>query len=74
VAMLYACKNSMDNRLSEEIENDYTKISNHYPKTVTEAYILIVNYRQPKPSGRIYNDSEGVAFVNVDSKRQPRDR
>jgi hypothetical protein len=44
VAMLSACDNSRCNRLSEELENDYTKGSNHYPKTVTEAYNLIVNY------------------------------
>jgi hypothetical protein len=50
------------------------KGSNHYPKTVTEAYNLIVNYRQSKPAGRIYNDSEGFAFVSVMANRQPRDR
>jgi hypothetical protein len=44
VAMLSACDNSRYNRLSEEIENEYTKGSNHYPKTATEAYNLIVNY------------------------------
>jgi hypothetical protein len=72
--MLYACDNSRYNILSEELENNYTKGRNHYPKTVTEAYNLIINYRQSKPSGRIYNDSEGVAFINVDSNSQPRDR
>jgi hypothetical protein len=74
VAMISACDNSRYNRLSEELENDYTKGSNHYPKTITEAYNLIVNYRQSKPSGRIYNDSEGVAFTNVDANRQHHDR
>jgi hypothetical protein len=73
VTMLSACDNSRYNRLSEELENDYTKGSNHYPKTAMEAYNLIVNYRQSKPSRRIYNDSEGVAFVNVDSNRQPQE-
>jgi hypothetical protein len=74
VAMISAYDNSRYIKLSEELENDYTKGSNHYPKTVTEAYNLIVNYQQSKPSGRIYNDSEGVAFINIDSNRQPRDR
>jgi hypothetical protein len=37
VAMLSACDASRYNKLSEEIKNDYTKGSNHYPKTVTEA-------------------------------------
>jgi hypothetical protein len=72
--MLSACDASRCNKLSEEIRNDYTKGSNHYPKTVTEAYNLIVNYRQSKPEGRISNDSEGVAFTNVDANRQPRER
>jgi hypothetical protein len=49
--MLSACDNSRYNRLDEELENDYTKGSNHYPKIVTEAYNLIVNYRQSKPIG-----------------------
>jgi hypothetical protein len=72
--MISACDNSRYKRLSEELENDYTKGRTHYPKTATEAYNLIVNYRQSKPAGRIYSDSEGVAFVNVDANRQPRDR
>jgi hypothetical protein len=74
VAMLSVCDASRYNKLSEEIKNDYTKGSNHYPKTVTEAYNLIVDYRQSKPAGRIYNDSEGVAFTNVDANRQLRER
>jgi hypothetical protein len=74
VAMLSACDASRYNKLSEEISNDYTKGTNHYPKTVTEACNLIVNYRQSNPAGRIYNDSEGVAFINVDATRQPRER
>jgi hypothetical protein len=69
VVMLSACEKSRYNCLSEELENDYTKGSNHYPKTITEAY---KNYWQSKPSGRIYNDSEGVVFTNVESKRQHR--
>jgi hypothetical protein len=74
VSTLSVCDDSRYNRLNGEIENDYTKGSNHYPKTATEAYNLIVNYRQSKPAGRIYNNSEGVAFVKVDANRQPRER
>jgi hypothetical protein len=45
VAMLSTADNSRYSKLKEELENDYKKGSNHYPKTVTEAYNLIVNYR-----------------------------
>jgi hypothetical protein len=71
VAMLSAADNSRYSRLNEDLENEYTKGSNHYPKTITEAYKLIVNYRQAKPSGRLYSDTEGVAFANVESTKQP---
>jgi hypothetical protein len=71
VAMLSAADNSSYSKLNEDLENDYTKGSNHYPKTVTEAYNLIVNYRQAHPSRRLYSDTEGVAFTNVESTKQP---
>jgi len=32
-------------RLIEEIENDYLKGHENYPKTATEAYNLLVNYK-----------------------------
>jgi hypothetical protein len=70
VAMLSAADNSRHSKLNEDLENDYTKGSNHYPKTVTEAYNLIVNYRQAKSSGSVYSDTEGVVFTNVESAKQ----
>jgi hypothetical protein len=72
VPMLSAADNSRYSKLNEELENDYTKGSNHYPKTVTEAYNLIVNYRQTRPSGRVYNNAEGIAFANVESAKPSR--
>jgi hypothetical protein len=33
--MLSATENSRYSKLDEDLENDYTKGSNHYPKTVT---------------------------------------
>jgi hypothetical protein len=53
VTMLSAADNSRYSKLNEELENDYTKGRNHYPKTVTDAYNLIMNYRQTSTSGRV---------------------
>jgi hypothetical protein len=74
VAMISACDKSRYSKLSEDLDNDYTKGSIHYPRTIMEAYNLIVNYRQSKPSGRVFNDSEGIAFTNVESTRQAHPR
>jgi hypothetical protein len=72
--MLSAADNSRYSKLNEDMENDYTKGINHYPKTITEAYNLIVNYRQTRPSGRVYNDAEGVVSTNVESTKPSRPR
>jgi hypothetical protein len=70
--MLSATYKSRYSKLAEELGNDYMKGSNHYPKTVTEAYNLIVKYQWSRPGGRVYNDMEGVAFTNVESMRTSR--
>jgi hypothetical protein len=72
VAMLSAADKYRYSKLTEEIGNDYTKGSNHYPKTVTEAYNLIVNYQWSRPGGRVYNDTDVEAFTNFESTRPPR--
>jgi hypothetical protein len=74
VASMSAADKSRYSKLTEELGNDYTKDSNRYPKTVTEAYNLIVNYQWSRPSVRVYNDTEGVAFTNVESTRRSRPR
>jgi hypothetical protein len=68
VAMLSTCDNSRYGKLTKDLENDFTKGTNLYPKTITEAYNLIVNYWQSKPSVRIFNDSEGITFTTIDTK------
>jgi hypothetical protein len=74
IAMLSTYDKSCYKKLSEDLENDYTKGSNHYPKTITEAYNLIVNDRQLKLIGPVFNDSEGITFTNVESTRPARPR
>jgi hypothetical protein len=72
--MLSAADKFRNSKLTEELGNYYTKGSNHYPKTVTEAYNLILNYQWSRPGGRVYNGTDGVAFTNVESTRPPRPR
>jgi len=45
-------------KLIEEIENDYLKGNNDYPKTPTEAYNLLVNYRN-------YNQNKRTASQGI---------
>jgi hypothetical protein len=38
---------------------------------VTDAYNIIVNYKQTRLSRRIFNDSEGMKFATVENTRAP---
>jgi hypothetical protein len=56
-------------KLIEEIENDYLMGNNNYPKTPTEAYNLLVNYKNYNTNKRtIPGGLDQVAFV-TDGKR-----
>jgi len=58
-------------KLIEEIENDFLKGHDDYPKTPTEAYNLLVNYRNynnPQKRSAAQGGLDQVAFV-VDGKR-----
>jgi hypothetical protein len=67
--MLVAADNSHCGRLTEDLESDFTKGRNFYTKTITEAENLMVNYHQSKLSGCVFNDSEGIAFAEVEMTR-----
>jgi hypothetical protein len=73
MAMLTAADVARYRRLIEDLDND----NDNYPRTVTEAYNLIINYRQARPAVRICHDAKGVAFANTEEeadKRAPKDR
>jgi hypothetical protein len=58
-------------KLIEDIENDFLKGHDDYPKTPTEAYNLLVNYRNYGNTGKRTAQQSGldqVAFV-TDRKR-----
>jgi hypothetical protein len=75
VAFLSASDKSRYGKLFEDLENDFTKGTNNYPKTLTSAYNLMVNCKNyHKPASRIYNDSDGVVFASVQNEKKLVDR
>jgi hypothetical protein len=61
--------------LLEDLENDYTTGTNNCPVNMTSDYNLIVNSKNyQKPAGRLCNNSEGVAFANVEKRGRSSDR
>ena len=52
--------------LLAELENDFTRGINAYPSTISGAYDMLVNYRNPHPHGRMHYQESGVAFYQED--------
>jgi hypothetical protein len=73
MAMLSATDFTRYSRLLEDLNNDYTKGNDNYPRNITEAYNLIINYRQARTAARVYHDAEGVAFTNVEEENNERE-
>ena len=58
-------------RLKEELENDFTKVSDTYPQDMVKAYQLLNEYKNWTPKHQM-PESTGVAFsqtVSVDKKK-----
>ena len=49
-------------RLIEELENDYTKGNDNYPRNMVKAYQLLNEYRQCNPRASL-PESSGVSFL-----------
>jgi hypothetical protein len=47
----------------QELENDFTKKDDNFPKTVVDAYNLLLHWKHP-PTSRADTPSLGVAFTN----------
>jgi hypothetical protein len=61
--------------LLEDLDNAYLYGTNNYPVNITSAYNLLVHFKNHmKPVARIYNDSEGVSFANMEkgTERRPK--
>jgi hypothetical protein len=70
--MLTAADFEKYSRLLEDLDNDYTKGNDNYPRMIIDAYNLIINYRQARQAARIYHDTEGVTFTNVEEEGEER--
>ncbi len=72
MAFLLECDRNRYSRLIEDLENDYLQGRHHYPRTVAEAYNLLMNRKQERSGWRSPN-TDGVAFANVDNRtKSPR--
>ena len=59
--------------LLAELENDYLKGSDQYPKTMVAAYNLLVNYKIDMTRVGATASSDGMAFTNVDGDSEDGD-
>jgi hypothetical protein len=64
---LHADKNRFGN-LIVDTENDYTRGNDTYPKTMTDALNLLVNYKE-RSDGRV-GKGVGVSFTNVGDEKE----
>ena len=55
-------------RLLEDLENDFLQGQNKYPKTVSDTYILLTNWKQERTGGWQKGAGDHVAFANVEEK------
>ena len=56
-------------RLIEELENDYTKGNDNYPRNMVKAYQLLNEYNQWNPRETL-PESSGVAFLQQGSNKK----
>ena len=53
--------------LITSLQNDYLNGTDNYPKTITDAYSRLTNWKDPSGNSRSNNNNAGVAFTNVGS-------
>jgi hypothetical protein len=60
-------------KLIENLENDHVQRNDKYPKTLVEAYNLLIHWKQdPKNLMQVLGStSDGVAFTNIGDKQRP---
>ena len=68
VVFILRADRSWYSKIIENLENDFLQGRNNYPKTVTSAYNLLINWKQdPRNLMRSVGVSnDGVSFTNVD--------
>lgn len=66
VSFLLNADRSRFGRLIEDTENGYLRTRNSYPETVTEAYNLLVNWKQdPRNYAQVVGGNDGISFGTV---------
>ena len=53
--------------LVADIENQYTRGQDGYPSTLSAAYDMLINYRNPASSTRLHGQDSGMAFAQASS-------
>jgi hypothetical protein len=67
MAFLLGCDRTRYSRLLEDLENDFLQGQNKYPKTVSDTYNVLTNWKQER-NGWKPGAGDGVAFTNIDEK------
>jgi hypothetical protein len=69
MALIRGADRGRYSHLMDDLKNQFTMGHNNYPRNITAAYNLLLNYRitrQLQKSTRIINDSESVSFATVE--------
>jgi hypothetical protein len=69
MTFIWASDRGIYTRLVDDLKNQFTMGHTTYPRNITAAYNLLLNYRvtrQPQQTTRIINDSESVPFATVE--------
>jgi hypothetical protein len=69
-AFLLGADRKRYSKFLENLENDYTQKNDRWPKTITDAYSLLINWKQdPRSLLQVVGaSSDGIAFTNVGEK------
>jgi hypothetical protein len=69
MALIQGADRGRYSHLMDDLKNQFTMGHNNYPRNITAAYNLLLNYRitrQPQQLTRVINDSESVSFATVE--------
>lgn len=71
VGFLTGADHNRYGKLIEELGNDYLKQMDMYPKTIVEAYNLLVNYQQDPRNMVQIGTNDSVAFTTANGMKRP---
>ena len=65
VTLLFKSDPKRHANLVADIENQYTRGQDGYPSTLSAAYNMLINYRNPASSTRLHGQDSGMAFAQA---------